>query len=239
MSAATLPTPVRPPAVPRPSVVAAVEVMKVLGAGEGFLLNDVSWEDYRWFDAQRDQFRPKVKLVYSDGRLEIVSTSFAHDRNSRRLYGVVMVLGEELNLVVFAGGGFTLDREDLANGVQADECFYIQNAEAVRFVDDIDLTVHPPPDLVVEVDRTSSSIPKEPIYRRMGVPELWRLEEAAVVFRVLQSDGSYATAPTSRAFPLLTATDLTRMLFTHTALDAIAFTRNFRNWVRTLLPQQP
>ena len=241
MSTAVLPTPIpaAPPIGPRPTLTAAVELMKALEPGEAFLLNDLTWEDYRWIDAQRDRFRPRVQLIYSGGRLEIVSVSFAHDRRSRRLVSVVMVLGEELILSVIPGGGFTLDREDLANGVQADECFYIQNAEAVRFVDDIDLAVHPPPDLVVEVDRTNSSIPKEPIYRRMGVPELWRVEGTAVVFRVSQPDGSYATAPTSRAFPLLTAADLTRLLFAHTALDEIAFIRNFRNWVRTLAPPQP
>ena len=33
----------------------------------------------------------------------------------------------------------------------------IQNIEAVRFLEDIDLSVHPPPDLAIEVDRAGLS----------------------------------------------------------------------------------
>ena len=237
MSAGTLPTPVQvSPPSPRGSLLAAVELMKTLGRGESVLIAPVSWGEYLWFDAQRDYLRPNVKLVYADGRLEFMATSFAHDRHSRRVHDVVKVVAEELGVVLIAGGGMTLNRDDLESGLQADECFYIQSVEAVRFLDEIDLATHPPPDLAVEVDRTNSSIPKEPIYRRLGVPELWRVEANAVTFRVRQSDGTYADQPNSRAFPLVSSADLTRLVFAHTGLDDITFIRNVRNWVRTLVP---
>lgn len=240
MSAATLPTlaPAAPPK-PRPYLLGAVELMRTMGAGEVFLLNGVSWQEYRWFDAQRDQFRPKAKLVYSDGRLEIVTVSYAHDRISRRLYDFILAVAMELKVPLMPGGGFTLERDDIEEGLQADECFYIQNIEAVRFLDEIDLAVHPPPDLAIEVDRRNSSIPKEPIYERLGVPELWRVEQNALTFRIRQPDGTYATAPNSRTFPLIASAEAGRLLVTHAALDSLAFIDNIRNWVRTLVPQQP
>jgi Uma2 family endonuclease len=238
MSAATLPTTAAPPK-PRPYLLRAVELMKAMGPGEAFLLNGVSWEEFRWFDAQRDQFRPKAQLVYSDGRLEIVTVSYAHDRSSRRLYDFILAVAMELKVPFMPGGGFTLDRDDLEEGLQADECFYIQNLEAVRFLDVIDLAVHPPPDLAIEVDRTNSSIPKEPIYERLGVPELWRLEPNALTFRVRQPDGTYLTRPTSRTFPLISSAEAGRLLIALAALDSLAFIENIRNWVRTLVPSQP
>jgi len=42
---------------------------------------------------------------------------------------------------------------------------------------EIDLTQDPPPDLVVEIDITSSSLNRFQIYATLGVPELWRYDE--------------------------------------------------------------
>jgi Uma2 family endonuclease len=240
MSTAVLPTPATTASPkPRPYLVAAVEMMKVMGPGEAFLLNDVSWEEYRWFDAQRDQYRHTAKLVYSAGRLEIVTVSFVHDRSSRRLYDFILAVAMELKVPLIPGGGFTLDREDLEDGLQADECFYIQNIEVVRYLEEIDLAIHPPPDLAIEVDRTNSSIPKEPIYRRIGVPEVWRFEGGTLTFRIRQTDGSYLTQPNSRAFPPVTSAEASRLLISLAGLDSLSFIENIRNWVRTLVPQQP
>ena len=51
---------------------------------------------------------------------------------------------------------------------------------AVRGLKRIDLRRDPPPDLVIEVDVTHSSVPRMPIYAALGVPEVWRLAEGAV-----------------------------------------------------------
>ena len=40
--------------------------------------------------------------------------------------------------------------------------------------DTIDLTVDPPPDLIVEVDISHPSLDKFPIYASLGIPEVWR-----------------------------------------------------------------
>lgn len=236
MSTAVLPTPAPPR--PRPSLVAMVELMKVLDRGQSASLDGVSWAEYLWFDRRRDEVRPKAKLTYADGRLEFMTTSFLHDRFSRRLGMCVSVFAEEFGVPVIAGGGTTFRREDLENGLEPDECFYIQSLEAVRFLEDIDLSVHPPPDLAIEVDRTNSSIPKEPICVRLGVPELWRFDDTAVTFRVRQPDGTYQTQAASRSFPAVNSADLSRLVFGHTGLDDVVFIRNVRNWARTLIPQQ-
>ena len=51
--------------------------------------------------------------------------------------------------------------------------YYIQNYDLVAD-HEIDLSVDPPPDLVVEVDITHTDINKNALYASMGVPEFWR-----------------------------------------------------------------
>ena len=45
------------------------------------------------------------------------------------------------------------------------KCYYVQNADAVRGKDRFNLAVDPPPDLALEVDITSRSLKREPVYR--------------------------------------------------------------------------
>ena len=51
---------------------------------------------------------------------------------------------------------------------EPDGCFYVQNERRIRGKQRIDLTVDPPPDLVIEVDITSPSLDKLPIFVRAG-----------------------------------------------------------------------
>lgn len=49
-------------------------------------------------------------------------------------------------------GSRTWNREDLARGLEPDQCYYIQNEVLVRKVEQIDLNQFPPPDLAIEID---------------------------------------------------------------------------------------
>ena len=70
----------------------------------------------------------------------------------------------------------TFKRSELQRGFEADESYYIQHASELRGVREIDLTIHPPPDLVIEVDMTNSSIPKKALFAAMSIPEVWRYD---------------------------------------------------------------
>jgi len=251
MSTAILPTPATiptslsasppaPPLVAQPKSVieAAVALLPVMQPGQRILLDGISWADYVWFDLQRDELRPHAKLTYDHGRLEIdMASSFFHDRHSRKLCIVVMVISAIFGVATIAGGGTTFHREDLESGLEPDECFYIQNAEVVCKLTDIDLSIHPPPDLAIEVDRTNSSIPKETIYYQLGVPELWRFDDSAVTFLVRQSDGTYRDQAASRSFPILTSDELSRFVWDNYTLDDGAYLLRAMTWAKTLLPK--
>ena len=69
---------------------------------------------------------------------------------------------------------------------------------------EIDLSRDPPPDLVIEIDISNSSLNKFPVYAHMGVPEVWRSDGTQVFFFVL-SDEQYKPAQESRALPALSS----------------------------------
>lgn len=92
-----------------------------------------------------------------------------------------------------------------------DRRVYVTHAAAIRAVDRLDPRLHPPPDVVVEVDVTRSSIDKLAVYQQFGVPEVWRHDGERLRILLLGEDG-YAEAPSSRTFPGLSAELLTRLL---------------------------
>ena len=64
----------------------------------------------------------------------------------------------------------------MARGLEPDQCYYIQNEDVVWDKEQIDLNEDPPPDLVVEIDVTSSSIDHLFLYASLGIPEVWRYD---------------------------------------------------------------
>jgi Uma2 family endonuclease len=85
---------------------------------------------------------------------------------------VVALLAEEMRVNAYGIGSTTHRRGDIGRGFEPDASFYIRNEEPIRGKPRIDLSVDPPPDLVVEVDITSPSLDKLTIYAQIGVSEV-------------------------------------------------------------------
>lgn len=66
----------------------------------------------------------------------------------------------------------TFRRENLKKGLEPDQSYFIRHA-ADFLGTETDLETDPPPDLVLEVDVTSPSDLKLPVYAAMKVPEVW------------------------------------------------------------------
>ena len=82
--------------------------------------------------------------------------------------------------------------------METDECYYLAHAGALHDVEELDLSVDPPPDLAVEVDITSSSLDQLAIYADMGVPEVWICDEETIHVWILQAQGTYREQPPGR-----------------------------------------
>lgn len=124
------------------------------------------------------------RLTFDPGDLEIRSLSAGHERLNRLLASFVEEASLALGIDVESFGSTTFKRDDLERGFEPDSCFYIANADRVLGRRKIDLRKDPPPDLVIEIDITSASVRKFPIYAQVGVPEIWRYEgETLAMFK--------------------------------------------------------
>ncbi|MGH9336532.1 MAG: Uma2 family endonuclease [Vicinamibacteria bacterium] len=137
------------------------------------VLHNLSWQTY---DRLLEEAAgcSSLRLTYDRGTLEIMSPSEEHEELNRSLAFLIEALVTELDLESRSLGSATFRREDLDRGFEADSCFYIQSAPRVAGKQKIDLRIDPPPDLVIEVELTSSAVDKLDIYAHLRAPELWR-----------------------------------------------------------------
>ena len=120
--------------------------------------------------------QPGIRLTYDRGLLEIMTPLDPHESYKKLLGRFVEALTEELDVEICSLGSRTCSREDLVRGLEPDQCYYIQNEQVVWDKEQIDLNQDPPPDLVIEIDITSSSINRLDLYADLGVPEVWRYD---------------------------------------------------------------
>lgn len=196
-----------------------------------FVFHDVSWADYQAM--LRIVGESHVRVTYDRGTMELMSPTFEHDTGAYLLGRMVDALTEELEVPVEGGDTTTFQREDLARGAEADKCYFFhENAQRVRGKKRLDLNVDPPPDLVIEVDITSSSLNKLAIYAALGIPEVWRYDSETLEFLHRQDDGRYLARGVSRSFPLLKAGDVAEFLGQAESMDKTAWIKAFRAFVR-------
>jgi Uma2 family endonuclease len=194
-----------------------------------FTFYDVDWSFYETM-LRRIADR-HVFLTYDRGRMELMSPSYRHDKSARRIALIIDILSEELQIPILGAKSTTLRREDLEQGLEPDECFYIQGESAMRGHDEIDLTRDPPPDLAVEVEISHRLSGRERIYANLGVAELWRYDGQHLRLFELQED-QYVPCGQSRFFPNAPVRELERFLVGYADLDDTAWKRQFRQWVQ-------
>lgn len=205
-----------------------------LGAEERFVLRNVTWETYEQLLKNYEGFSAP-RLTYDQGDLEIMSPSIPHEAASDILRLLVNIICEERELDVRGLGSTTHKRADLLKGVEPDGCFYVQNVEAITGVEDLDLTVHPPADLVIEADISQPSIPRFPIYAALGVPEIWHFQNGEVRFFGLR-EGQYNRLTNSSALPGIPSDVVTRFVNEAGAMKRPRWLREVREWIRSVDP---
>jgi Uma2 family endonuclease len=198
------------------------------------VLENITWGVYEsLLAAHRDRSVPR--FTYDRGNLEIMSPSPEHERLKHVVALFVEVVAEEISINVEGFGSTTFRREDLQRGFEPDACFYVQHAGRIRGKTELDLTVDPPPDVVIEIDLTSPSLAKFPIFAQLGVPEVWRYDGRR--WQIFHRAGAaYIEQAESIALPGLTAKVLTSLLEASRALERLEWLRRLRSWVRETRP---
>lgn len=166
------------------------------------ILHNVGWQTYQTLLADMGEHR-SARLAFDRGTLEIKMPSKLHELINRLLERIVTTLTEELGMNILSLGSTTFSYEALEQGFEPDSCFYIQNADRVHPEDDTPPQDFPP-DLVVEVDITSSSRSRLNIYKAIGVPEIWRYNRQGLAILQLRQD-EYMDCEYSSIFPMVSA----------------------------------
>ncbi len=118
--------------------------------------------------------------------------------------------------------------------MEPDECYYLAHASALRDVEELDLSVDPPPDLAVEVDISRSSLDQLAIYADMGVPEVWIYDEEAIHIWIRQADGHYREEPRSLSFPFLPMHEFLGFVQRQPGIEEAEGWRAYEDWLRRL-----
>ena len=204
-------------------------------AEQRLLIRNVDWRQYEalleWAGERR------LCIAYDRGELELMSPSIDHEDFKCSISRLITALAEELDLTIHEYGSVTWRREDIDRGAEPDTCFYLRSEPLIRGKSDIDLAVDPAPDLVLEIDITSSSVDREGIYAALGVSELWRYDGERLQVLILGADGKFEPSSSSLSFPSLPLDAFARFIDQGRGADQTAWIKGFRTWVRErLLP---
>ncbi len=204
----------------------------VVYPGQRIQLQGINWSK---FEAILDELGEQraSRIAYSDGILEIRMPLPEHEVDNELIGDMVKILLEELDISNECFGSTTFKRQDMAKGIEPDQCFYIENYAVMIGKRRVDLTIDPPPDLAIEVDVTSKT--GLDAYQALGVRELWRFEEGKLRISILQN-GQYQDCVTSPHFPNFLIIELVSEFLQRAQTEGRSQTlKAFRQKVRVLI----
>jgi Uma2 family endonuclease len=201
----------------------------VVHPGQRIQLQAVNWNEFEAILAELGDKRA-CRIAYSDEILEIRMPLPEHEKAKVLIGDMVKILLEELDLDNECFGSSTFKRQDMAKGIEPDDCFYIEHSAQMIGKNRVDLTLDPPPDLAIEVDVTSKT--GLDAYQALGVPELWRLEAGKLQISLLQA-GQYQSVNFSPHFPNIPIIDGMAQFLDRSQTEGRSQTlKAFRQWVR-------
>lgn len=204
----------------------------IIPPGDRLLLNALTWQDYEAILEELED-RRSIRLSYSQGTLEAMTPLFIHENTKVLIGDLVKVLLDELALDYEPAGSTTFKNQQMDQGIEPDESFYVNHCTAIRGKTRIDLAIDPPPDLAIEVDIINRTQFNN--YERLGVPELWRYNGERLQINVLQGS-EYVESPQSRLFPQFNLLDkIPETLQNSQKIGSAMALRQFRIWVKQML----
>jgi Uma2 family endonuclease len=193
------------------------------------VLENASWDLYEQL-LKAVGNRP-IRLTYDTGRLEIMSPLPEHEQPKTIIGRFIEMLALERSMDMASYGSTTFRSKQKSKGLEPDECYYFRAEAQMRGRKRINLRKDPPPELVVEIDISSRSVPREPIYAAMGVPELWRFG-GGVLQCLHLVNGHYRNRKFSLVFPFLEPAQLTRFIQMAVQDGENFAVKSFMKWVR-------
>ncbi|MGB3693235.1 MAG: Uma2 family endonuclease [Spirulinaceae cyanobacterium] len=192
------------------------------------VLYDISWQQFNHIIDNLGESRG-ARVAYDRGVLEIMNPLPEHEYYKEVFSEAIKETSKVLDINYESLGSTTWRKESSLAGVEADNCFYFQNEALVRGKLEFDLDEDPPPDLVLEIDLTSKSLSRFPIYARLGVPEIWCYNIGNLLVYQLK-DQEYIEVEISSVFPMLKVQDLPAIIEENRSAGRRAIHRAVREW---------
>jgi Uma2 family endonuclease len=201
-------------------------------AEQRIVLYSVDWDSYEKL-LEGLQRHPGTRLTYNEGTLEIMVVSFAHEKLSRLICRFICLICEEWEKDYVDGGSTTFKLKKKDRGFEPDGCFYFRAIKKLKNKDRIDLTTDPAPDLAVEVDISSPSISRFPIFARLGVQEVWRWHEGRLDIYQLRG-ATFVRRETSKFLKGIKAEAITGLIDSSRKLSAPAWQRQVIDYAQRI-----
>ncbi len=168
-----------------------------LNLGSKITIPNLSWIEFENVLKELGEKR-HLRLAYSQQCLEIMSPLPEHERVKILISDLVKIILRVQRKSWEALGSTTFKNQIMEAGIEPDECFYIQNYQAVIGKNRLDLNQDPPPDLAIESDLTS--LTEITAYQKLRVPELWVYHQGELTIYILQ-EKEYQKFSVSLNFP--------------------------------------
>jgi Uma2 family endonuclease len=201
-----------------------------------FVMDRIRWDAYVAISDALDE-HSGVRMIYCDGRLNLVGKSRKHDWYAERLGELFKAVARALGLAWEDAGQATYRRQNMNAGLEGDKTFYLgANAELMRGPQDIDLDVQPAPDLAVEVEVSHMADAALLAWERLGVSEVWlfRPKQWEIIFYV-RADGGLHRSDQSLVFPVLKPADVLSQMELAKELGADRWNDQLQDWVRDVI----
>ncbi|MBA4120929.1 MAG: Uma2 family endonuclease [Acidobacteria bacterium] len=197
------------------------------------ILSNVAWETYNQFVEETMDKIVNPLFYYENENLLIMVKSSEHEFITDYIVLFINFVSVEWSINCGSLGSTTYRKDDIKRGFEPDSCFYFENEPKMRGVKRLDMSVHPAPDLIIEVDITSLSTFRQHIFAHFGVPEIWRFDGEQIEILKLEN-GKYVAVENSLALPLVTPEKLTEFIKESQTLSRLEWTNNVRTWARKI-----
>ncbi|QFS51963.1 Uma2 family endonuclease [Nostoc sphaeroides] len=194
------------------------------------VLYNISWQKFENLLVDLGE-SCSARVAYDDGTLEIMTPLPEHEYYKEIIGDIIKDTADVLELDYECYGSTTWKRELKKAGIESDNCFYFQNEALIRGKLKFDLNQDPPPDLALEIDVTSKSLDRFPIYARLGVPEIWSYDSGKIKIYQLQGE-EYLERETSLVFPNLNIQEIPSLIKRYRMTGRRVFRQAIREWVR-------
>jgi Uma2 family endonuclease len=205
-------------------------------------LPDISWDKLAALLVDLGNTR-STRITYYQGKLEMLEPQPQHDRITRLIDSLLLVLADEAGDDLFSLGSQLLLQQSMGLAIQPDSCYYL--AQRVQSGDraELDLSQVAPPDLVIDVQLGEASSRRLGLLAGLGIPEVWQYVTSLNEAEVLQGeltllelvDDRYQPIAHSRMYDQLNRDRVVEFI---AQSDAIGLTQSLtvlRSWAKTAM----